>query len=92
MIKSFNDKNTEKIAHAIRVKAWVNIESAVRRKLKMLNAAVELKDLLVPPGNNLEALKGDREGQYSIRINKQYRVCFKWVDGDAYDVEVTDYH
>lgn len=92
MIKSFNDKNTEKIARAIRVKAWVNIESAVRRKLKMLNAAVELKDLLVPPGNNLEALKGDREGQYSIRINKQYRVCFKWVDGDAYDVEVTDYH
>jgi len=62
------------------------------KKLQMLNAAVVLTDLLVPPGNRLESLRGDREGQHSIRINDQYRVCFEWRDNSAYEVEITDYH
>ena len=69
-----------------------NLRSVAKRKLQMLNAATQLKDLLVPPGNKLEPLEDDREGQHSIRINGQYRVCFVWKDQDAYDVEVTDYH
>jgi len=92
MIKSFADDDTEQIAQGTRVRAWVNIEGPLRRKLKYLDAAVQLNDLSVPPGNNLEALKGDRKGQFSIRVNGQYRICFKWKDGDAYDVEVVDYH
>jgi toxin HigB-1 len=63
-----------------------------RRKLKMLNAATNVTDLRVPPGNRLEALKGDRKGQHSIRVNDQYRVCFCWRNGDAFDVEIVDYH
>lgn len=62
------------------------------RKLKMLDAAVELKDLASPPGNRLERLKGKREGQFSIRINDQWRICFVWKEGDAYEVEIVDYH
>ena len=62
------------------------------RKLRMLNRAATLNDLRVPPANRLEKLKGDRQGQYSIRINDQWRICFKWQDGDAYDVEIIDYH
>ena len=69
-----------------------NLRSVAKRKLQMLNAATQLKDLLVPPGNKLEPLEDDREGQHSIRINGQYRVCFVCKDQDAYDVEVTDYH
>lgn len=63
-----------------------------RRKLRMLNNAASLEDLRVPPANRLEALKGDRDGQFSIRINDQWRVCFRWQAGDAYDVEIVDYH
>jgi len=92
MIKSYADEDTEQIARGIRVRAWVNIESPLRRKLQYLNAAVQLDDLKAPPGNRLEALKGDREGQFSIRVNDQYRICFRWDDGNAYDVEVVDYH
>lgn len=92
MIKTFSNKDTEKISQGNRVKAWVNVERQIQRKLALLKAATDLKDLTNPPGNRLEALKGDRDGQYSIRINDQYRICFKWKDGDAYDVEVTDYH
>jgi len=64
----------------------------VRKKLVILDAAPRLNDLRIPPGNQFEALKGDRKGQHSIRINDQWRICFKWSDGDAYDVEITDYH
>ena len=68
------------------------IERAARRKLRYLNAAIRLDDLLAPPGNRLEALKGDRKGQFSIRINDQWRICFRWADNDAHDVEIVDYH
>lgn len=69
-----------------------DIQRAARKKLIILDAAVEINDLQIPPGNQLEALRGDRKGQHSIRINKQWRICFKWTDGDAKDVEITDYH
>ena len=69
-----------------------NVLKRATAKLLMLNAAQRLSDLAVPPGNRLERLRGDREGQHSIRINDQYRVCFVWRDGDAYDVEIVDYH
>ncbi len=67
-------------------------ERAARRKLALLDSAVKLEEMLSPPGNRLEALSGDRRGQYSIRINQQWRICFTWKDGDAYQVEVVDYH
>ncbi|MDQ7827212.1 MAG: type II toxin-antitoxin system RelE/ParE family toxin [Candidatus Eremiobacteraeota bacterium] len=66
--------------------------AVVRRKLDQINCLRELRELAVPPGNQLEALKGDRHGQHSIRVNEQYRICFRWKDGDAYEVEITDYH
>jgi proteic killer suppression protein len=68
------------------------IQQRAREKLKYLDSAIDLRDLMIPPSNQLEALKGDRQGQHSIRINKQWRVCFKWSDGDAFDVEIVDYH
>ena len=93
MIKSFQDKETEKIFKRIfSGKLPQNIQHLARRKLVMLDAAPELNALRIPPGNRLEALKGDRKGQHSIRINDQWRICFKWKAGDAYDVEITDYH
>ena len=92
MIKTFADNDVEQLAQGLSVKAWENIQRPLYRKLVLLNAAVELRDLKEPSGNNLEALKGDRKGQHSIRVNGQYRICFKWKDGDAYDVEVVDYH
>jgi proteic killer suppression protein len=69
-----------------------DIRRSARKKLLMLDQAISLQDLLVPPNNRLEALKGNRAGQHSIRINDQFRVCFVWRDGDAYDVQITDYH
>lgn len=69
-----------------------DIQQVAYRKLRMLNNAANLKDLRIPPANRLEKLKGDRTGQYSIRINDQWRICFEWKDGDAYDVEIVDYH
>jgi len=69
-----------------------NLRSVARRKLDMVNAATELADLRIPPGNKLHALTKDRQGQHAIRINDKYRVCFTWKDGDAFDVEITDYH
>lgn len=69
-----------------------SIENVARRKLAQLNAAIELRDLAAPPGNRLEALKGARKGRYSIRINDQWRICFVWLPGDAYEVEIVDYH
>jgi toxin HigB-1 len=92
MIKSFADKNTEDLYWDRPVARWRNLERQIRRKLVILDAAPSLQSLRVPPGNRLEALSGDRAGQYSIRINDQFRLCFRWHDGDAYDVELLDYH
>ena len=93
MIKSFRDKETEKIfTRQISRKLPQEIQRIGRKKLLILDAAVQLNDLRTPPGNRLEALIRDRKGQYSIRINDQWRICFNWSDGDVYDVEITDYH
>ncbi len=93
MIKSFRDKESVKIFNRrLSVKLPQNIQPVARKKLVILDAALELNDLRIPPGNRLEALKGGRKGQHSIRINDQWRICFKWGDGDVYDVEITDYH
>ncbi len=92
MMRSFADKDTEELANDQPVRRWRAIERAARRKLEMLSAAAKLEDLRVPPGNRLELLKGNRAGQHSIRINDQWRICFIWRDGDAYDVEIVDYH
>ena len=92
MIVSYRDKRTGEFVAGKRVKALSGLERSARLKLDRLEAAVSLKDLAALPGNRFEALIGDRKGQYSIRINDQWRVCFVWKDGDAYDVEITDYH
>ena len=92
MIRSFKCKDTEKLFNDIEVKRFRQISRIARIKLEVLNAAVSLNNLLIPPGNKLEKLKGDRKGQYSISINDQLRICFRFVDVDAYDVEVCDYH
>ena len=93
MIKSFRDGLAECIWHRQRIKGFPSdLFKTARRKLGFLEDAVELKDLRVPPGNRLESLKGNRAGQFSIRINDQWRVCFRWENGNAYDVEITDYH
>jgi len=92
MIVSFKSADTEALANGQRVRKFVNIEDVARRKLRQLQIAVTLQDLRIPPGNRLEALSGDREGQYSIRVNDQYRVCFRWTAAGAEDVEIVDYH
>ena len=93
VIRSFNDKEVELIWLGIASRRLPSdIQSEARRKLRMLNAAAALDDLRIPPANHLEALKGKRKGQFSIRINDQWRVCFRWKDGDAHDVEIVDYH
>lgn len=93
MIKSFRDYETDRVWNEERSRRFsrVILKSALK-KLQMLNAATTLSDLAVPPGNRLERLRGDRKGQYSIRINDQYRICFEWREGNAYMVEITDYH
>lgn len=93
MIRGFADKETEKVfdrRHSRRLP--VEMQRAALRKLLLIDAALSLNTLRVPPSNRLEKLKGDRAGQYSVRINDQWRICFRWEDGDAYDVEITDYH
>jgi len=93
MIKSFRSAETEKIWNGTRSKRLPqNIQQVSRRKLRMLNNARSLNDLRVPPANRLEALRGNRKGQHSIRINDQWRICFVWMDGDALNVEIVDYH
>ena len=93
MIKSFADKGTERLWQRQRSKAIpADLHRGALKKLTQIHLAGDLNDLGVPPGHSLERLGGDRKGQYSIRINDQYRVCFVWATGDAYEVEVTDYH
>lgn len=92
MIRSFKDAETKELFEEGRSRRWSNIAVVARRKLDQIEAALNVKDLRVPPANRLEKLSGDREGQYSIRINDQFRVCFVWKDDGAHDVEVTDYH
>jgi len=93
MIRSFKCKETEKIFSRRRSrKLPQDIQQIALRKLRMLNRAVTLNDVRVPPANRLEKLRGDRAGQYSIRINERWRICFEWQEGDAHNVEVVDYH
>jgi len=92
MIKSFKCEYTEALSRGQRVRQFANIAKVARRKLRQLEIAGRLEDLRVPPGNHLEALKGDRAGQYSIRVNDQWRVCFCWADAGAENVEIVDYH
>jgi toxin HigB-1 len=93
MIRSFRDKETEKVFQREPSRKFPPaLQRQAQRKLAVLDGAETVQDLRVPPGNRLERLRGDREGQYSIRINDQWRICFKWSDGGADDVEITDYH
>ncbi len=93
MIKTFRDSETERLWKEERSRRIpANVHKAALKKLQMLNAADALDDLALPPGNRLKRLKGGREGQHSIRINDQYHVCFEWREGNAYEVEITDYH
>lgn len=92
LVKSFSDKETAALFHSGHSRKFRSIERIALRKLDMINAAVNVETLKIPPGNRLEALKGNRQGQYSIRINDQWRICFKWEGQDAYDVEIVDYH
>jgi proteic killer suppression protein len=93
MIRSFKSKETEKVFTRTRSRRLPpNIQQLAYRKLRMLNNSNNLSDLRIPPANRLEKLSGDRKGQHSIRINDQWRICFEWHDGDAHNVEITDYH
>lgn len=92
MIRSFRSRETEVLFADVEVPRFRNFERIARRKLLYLHRARSLQDLRVPPGNRLEALKADRKGQHSIRINDKWRVCFVWRQGDAHEVEIVDYH
>ena len=93
VIRSFRSRETERVWRGERSRRLpTDIQQVARRKLRMLNNAQILRDLRVPPNNRLKALRGDRAGQHSIRINDQWRICFRWQDGDAHDVEIVDYH
>jgi len=93
MIRSIRSKETERIFQRLRSKRLPgDIQQVALRKLRMLHRARTLQDLRVPPANRLERLKGERAGQHSIRINDQWRICFRWQAGDAFDVEIVDYH
>jgi proteic killer suppression protein len=92
VIRSFRCRDTERLFKRDSAHRFRAIEIVARRKLEMLDAALTLDDLRVPPGNRLEALARERKGQHSIRINGQWRICFRWLDGEANDVEIVDYH
>lgn len=92
MIRSFRSRETQAVFEGWSPRPFRNIAAVAERKLNMLHGADRLSDLMLFPGNRLERLKGDRAGQYSIRINDQYRICFTWQDGHAYDVDIVDYH
>ena len=92
MIASFKDSDTEQLASGKRIRRFESIERVALRKIRQLQIANALSDLRIPPGNRLEARTGNRSGQYSMRINDQYRICFRWIEGKAEDVEIVDYH
>jgi len=93
VIQSFADRDTERLFRRERVRRFpVELQRVMLRKLGLVDAAELLDDLRVPPGNRLEKLKGDRAGQHSIHVNDQWRICFRWKDGNAYDVQIADYH
>jgi len=93
MIKSFGDRETENIWNGIRSKKLPNeIQDVARRKLRMINNAQDVDDLRIPPANRLEKLKGNLKGYYSIRINNQWRIIFQWINNDAYEISIVDYH
>ena len=92
MIVSFRDSDTETLASGKRVRRFAGFELVARRKLRQLEIAARLDDLRIPPGNRLEAMRGDRAGQHSIRINDQFRVCFRWTPAGPQHVEIVDYH
>jgi len=93
MIKSFADKRTAAIFAGYVVRGLpAQIQKRARAKILAIDAALQLNDLRIPPGNRLEALRGDRKGQHSVRVNDQWRICFAWRDGEAWDVEIDDYH
>ncbi len=93
MIRSFRHRETKRLyQREVSRKLPLNVQKVARRKLRMLNQAKELQDIRIPPANQLERLKGNRKGQLSIRINDQWRICFRWKSGDVYDVEIVDYH
>lgn len=93
VIRGFRDSDTERLYNRVPIRRFgTDIQRVALRRLRQLDAAVALDDLRAPPGNRLEKLRGRREGQFSIRINDQWRVCFRWSEGDAYDVEIVDYH
>ena len=92
MVKSFDCRDTEKLFNDRRVRRFQSFERQARKRLMVLNAAPSLNALMLNPGNMFHALKGKRKGQYAIRINKQWRVCFEWHDGNAFKVEIIDYH
>ena len=92
MIRSFKCKDTERLFAGEAVARWVNFRSVAERKLQMVNRASRLDDLRIPPNNRLEALRHDRKGQHSIRINDQWRMCFRFEGGNAFEVEIVDYH
>jgi toxin HigB-1 len=92
MIRSFANRDTQTLFELGHVRRWANVERQALRKLLQLDLAQNLNDMRVPQGNRLEALSGDRKGQWSIRINGQYRICFRWIDDSPTDVEIVDYH
>ena len=92
MIRSFADAETELVFHHRHSRRYAAFERNALRKLRQIHAVSTVDELRQPPGNHLERLKGDRKGQWSLRINDQYRICFRWSEGDAYEVEIIDYH
>ena len=92
MIATFKDEETEALYNGVAAPRFAAFASVGKRKLRMIDAAARIEDLRVPPGNRLEALSGDRAGQWSIRVNGKFRVCFEWANGAAYNVEIVDYH
>jgi proteic killer suppression protein len=92
VIRSFRSKDTAKLFHREQTRKYAGFQNVAKRKLDHVNAATSLSDLAAVPGNHFESLIGDRLGQYSIRINDRWRICFEWKDGDAYSVEIVDYH